>query len=105
MAPQELLHHCSARADFHRLAARLSRERLACAWPYTASRARTEVGPDGSLTLLAATPATIACLAALLPELHATTVVLSGARAACVPQCPPARAFRCRVIILAREDF
>jgi hypothetical protein len=77
---QELLHHCGARADFHRLASRLSRERLACAWPYTACRAQSEVGPDGSLTLMSATPATIACLALLLPELRATTVVLSGAR-------------------------
>lgn len=76
---QEMLHHCGATADYHRLASRLSRERLACAWPYVATRARSEVGADGSLTLLSATPATIACLSALLPETPATTIVLSGA--------------------------
>ncbi len=75
---QEMLHHSGANADYHRLMSRLSPDRLAVAMPYTATRLRSNVGPDGSLTFLSASPATIACLAALLTETHATTLVLSG---------------------------
>ncbi len=77
-AAQEMLHHSGATADYHRLTSRLSPDRLAVAMPYTATRLRSNVGADGSLTFLSASPATIACLAAQLPETHATTLVLSG---------------------------
>lgn len=75
---QEMLHHSGATADYHRLVSRLSPDRLAVAMPYTAMRLCSNVGPDGSLTFLSASPATIACLAALLHETSATTLVLSG---------------------------
>ena len=73
-----MLHHSGASGDYHRLLSRLGPDRLAVAMPYTATRLRSNVGPEGSLTFLSASPATIACLAALLPETHATTIVLSG---------------------------
>ncbi|CAK0786488.1 hypothetical protein CVIRNUC_009701 [Coccomyxa viridis] len=76
---KEMLHHSGASGDYHRLVSRLSPDRLAVAMPYTATRVRSNVGPEGSLTFLSASPATIACLAALLPETHATTLVLSVA--------------------------
>ena len=89
---QEMLHHSGATADYHRLTSRLSPDRLAVAMPYTATRLRSNVGADGSLTFLSASPATIACLAAQLPETDATTLVLSGVMGACVVgspcQCP-----------------
>ena len=77
-ALQEMLHHSGASDDYHRLVSRLSPDRLAVAMPYTATRLRSNVGPEGALTFLSASPATIACLAALLPETRATTLVLSG---------------------------
>ena len=74
-----MLHHSGASGgDYHRLVSRLSPDRLAVAMPYTATRLRSNLGPEGALTFLSASPATIACLAALLPETHATTLVLSG---------------------------
>ena len=75
---QEMLHHSGASGDYHRLVSRLSPDRLAVAMPYTATRLRSNVGPEGALTFLSASPATIACLASLLPETRATTLVLSG---------------------------
>jgi len=62
---QEMLHHSGATADYHRLMSRLSPDRLAVAMPYTSTRLRSNVGADGSLTFLSASPATIACLAVL----------------------------------------
>ena len=35
---QELVHHAGGSADFQRLATRLARERLACAWPVLAAK-------------------------------------------------------------------
>ena len=81
-----MLHHSGATADYHRLMSRLSPDRLAVAMPYTSTRLRSNVGADGSLTFLSASPATIACLAVLLPETHATTLVLSG-MSACSDSC------------------
>jgi len=83
---QEMLHHSGATADYHRLMSRLSPDRLAVAMPYTSTRLRSNVGEDGSLTFLSASPATIACLAVLLPETDATTLVLSG-MSACWNSC------------------
>lgn len=36
--PQELVHHAGGSTDFQRLATRLARERLACAWPVLAAK-------------------------------------------------------------------
>ena len=74
-ALQELVHHTGGSGDFQRMATRLSRERLACAWPVMAAK---EANPaNNSLMVLGATPATLACLAGQLPEVQATTVVIS----------------------------
>lgn len=81
------MHHTGGTADFHRLATRLSRERLACAWPAVAAK---EVRPDDdTLMMMGSTPATIACLAAQLPRVAASTVVVSRELPLCTARSDP----------------
>ena len=105
---QELLLHCGASGKFHSQACHLSRERLACTWPYldqtaaaaAPAAAKTPEAPagmrwsapqggsarvhrsgpagGGKLRVQGATPAAVACLAVMLPDLDVTTVLLSG---------------------------
>ncbi|CAL8463840.1 g3374 [Coccomyxa elongata] len=70
----ELVHHAGSNNEYQRLATRLAIERLACAWRGVADMA---LRPDGTLVVVNATPAIIACLAAQLPFIRATTVVIS----------------------------
>ena len=107
---QEMLHHSGATADYHRLTSRLSPDRLAVAMPYTATRLRSNVGADGSLTFLSASPATIACLAFQLPETHATTLVLSGVQhpelaAASAELCCHGVSASCNLLISRLQKF
>lgn len=71
---QELLHHAGSNDNYQRLATRLAIERLACAWPAVAKMVPRR---DGSLVAVNATPAVVACLAARLPLVPATTLVIS----------------------------
>ncbi|BDA48962.1 hypothetical protein COCOBI_13-0720 [Coccomyxa sp. Obi] len=73
-AMTELVHHAGNNAEYQRLATRLAIERLACAWPAVADMAPR---PDGTLLAISATPAIIACLAAQLPHIRVTTLVIS----------------------------
>ena len=77
---QELLHHAGAGADFRRLSERLSPARLAAAWSHVATRLRSEGRAEGGATFMAAEPAMVACMAALLPEMdHVSTLIVVGA--------------------------
>lgn len=79
-ARQELLHHAGAGADFRRLSERLSPARLAAAWSHVATRLRGEGRAEGAATFMAAEPAMVACMAALLPEMdHVSTLIVVGA--------------------------
>ncbi len=85
-ARQELLHHAGAGADFRRLSERLSPARLAVAWSHVATRLRGEGRAEGAAMFMAAEPAMLACVAALLPEMdHISTLIVVGApRGYCV---------------------